>query len=299
MPRFIVAYDGSDPSRAAFRAALTLAARTRARPDQSWTILLLHVIEPSPDALLAESPAVALDPMMPPHMPMGLPASLIEAESRQRVWVEQETAGLRRECEARGVPFDARVDVGSLLDVLEDTARAEDILAVGATGRFRRAGVGSTTKALVRNAACPLLVAHAPASGPLPTEITAIACPFDGSPRASEAIAAARRLSGATGLPLTVLAVARTGASAPAQEGDSLAAAARAAAGDAALVTLAPPAGSSHASEADLVAAHVRQHPGTLLVMGAYADSWIRELFLGSTTAHVLGALTGPVLLVR
>jgi nucleotide-binding universal stress UspA family protein len=229
---------------------------------------------------------------------MGLPSSLIEAERRQRAWVEQETAGLRRDCEAKGVAFDARVDVGSLLDVLEDTATPDDILAIGATGRFRRGGVGSTTKALVRNAACPVLVVHAPSSGPASTDVTALACPFDATPRATEAIAAARRLAGATGLPLCVLAVARAGASATVQDSEALTSAARAAAVDATVVPLAPPAAGA-SGEANLVARYIRDHPGTLLVMGAYADSWIRELFLGSTTAQVLTALTGPVLLVH
>ncbi len=309
MPRFIVAYDGSDPSRAAFRTALALASRTKAAPGGAaappggWSILLLHVIEPSPDALLADSPAVALDPMMPPHMPMGLPATLVEAERRQRAWVESETANLRSECESQGIAFDARVDVGSLLDVLEDTPGADDILAVGATGRFRRGGVGSTTKALVRNAACPVLVAHAGASGSAPANITSLACPFDSTPCASEAITAARRLAGATGLPLAVLAVPRSGSTNPQDTATligALTAAAKSAAGDAAtIVALTPAPGSSSASESGMVAAHIQSHPGTLLVMGAYADSWIRELFLGSTTAQVLTALTAPVLLVH
>lgn len=291
MARFIVAYDGSDPSRAAFLCALALAARTGGR----WGLVVLHVIEPSPDVLLAESPAVALDPMMPPHMPMGLPTTLVEAERRQRSWIEQEAGGLRRECESRGVGFEAKVEVGSLLDVLEDTPRAGDIIAVGATGRFRRGGVGSTTKALVRNAACPVLVVHA--AGGTPGEIVALACPFDGTPQAHDALDAAKRLAGETAMPLAVLAVARAGSAAGVEGGALLAGEAGAAAPGATVVTLAAAPGGG--AESDLVAGYIRAHPGTLLVMGAYADSWMRELLLGSTTAQVLTALTGPVMLVH
>jgi nucleotide-binding universal stress UspA family protein len=300
MPRFIVAYDGSEPARAAFGVSLALAARTAGRPGPAWHLLLLHVIEPSPDAMLAESPAVALDPMMPPHIPMGLPSSLKEAQARQRAWIDSEAAGLRAQAQARAVPFDTLVDIGSLLDVLEDTAAPDDILAIGATGRFRRGGVGSTTKALVRNAACPLLVVDGPGSGyQPPTEITALACAFDATGSAGDAVSAGQRLAAATGLPLQVLAVPRSGSGAKPQDAAAVAAAASAAAPGASVINLAAGAPGPSITEAGLLAAHIRAHSGTLLIMGAYADSWIRELVLGSTTAQLLGALAGPVLLVH
>ena len=45
--------------------------------------------------------------------------------------------------------------------------------------------------------------------------------------------------------------------------------------------------------------AAIRETGSDLLVMGAYAHSWLRSLFVGSRTNGLLRASTVPTLLVR
>jgi nucleotide-binding universal stress UspA family protein len=52
-----------------------------------------------------------------------------------------------------------------------------------------------------------------------------------------------------------------------------------------------------HANIGEVILAHARQEKASLVVMGAYGHSRLREMVLGGVTRHVLGHLSVPVLL--
>jgi nucleotide-binding universal stress UspA family protein len=49
----------------------------------------------------------------------------------------------------------------------------------------------------------------------------------------------------------------------------------------------------------EVILAHARQVKASLVVMGAYGHSRLREMVLGGVTRHVLGHLAVPVLLAH
>ena len=62
---------------------------------------------------------------------------------------------------------------------------------------------------------------------------------------------------------------------------------------------LKPHAQLVHGNAESEILSHCEKAKASLIVMGAYGHTRIRELILGSTTSHVLRKATVPVLLVR
>lgn len=134
--RIGVGYDGSTQAKLALEAARSLAARGDA------TLHALGVATP-PQGLTT---------------PIGVSAvSQLEAKREQ---IEQCIAELGAEVSERGV-----VD-GIAHQELSELSERVDLLVIGTSrrhGRVTRALLGSTSEALSREAACPLLVIPAPA----------------------------------------------------------------------------------------------------------------------------------------
>lgn len=273
--RFLVAYDGSPLSREAFAYAAMLAKKV------GGAVHTVHVLEPSIDAALLADPTIMADPMMPPVIlsPADLPD---EAEERKKAASMLEE--LEDMCDDMEISCTSSVERGTLHDVLISQALATDVIAVGLKGRFRRSGVGSTTRALVTTAPCPVLVV----SGPL-SPINRVLTPYDGTVPSTRATMFARDLAKQAGWPLSILAVPRDDLTLEEAIDWS-----QQLAKDAQVMTLSRALGS----EAELIERTAGADPYALLVMGAYADSWFRDLIAGSTTSHVLSHLKAPMILV-
>jgi nucleotide-binding universal stress UspA family protein len=165
------------------------------------------------------------------------------------------------------------------------TLESSDLLAVGQKGRMATAGMGSMARSLIKQAPCPVLMA----SGDL-RPIMRILAAFDGSESSRKAVRFARDLAKAADLPLNVLSVGGVTWSA-----DETLLAAQEVAGDAQVLAVGP----GDEPEADQIL-RVAQHAGlAMIVMGAFPDSWMHQLFFGGTTSQVLRNLNAPVIVIH
>lgn len=275
--RIVAAFDGSNLAREAFAYAAALAERTGA------SIVGLYVREPVSPPPLAADAAPGVDPGP------AIAELTIELEQLAEEREKAALAGLDEcaaYCRQRGITFEKRLRDGPLLAALLREVEEEDLLAVGRKGRFSRAGVGSTTKALVKKAPCPVLVAQ----GPL-RPVNRVLAVYDGHGPSEQAVRWARSLAEQAKWPLTVLAAPCDGLSL-----DEALQRAQTLGGDEAQVI----AYGRQEREAALIE-HAAEQAGAcaLLVMGAYEHSPLRELLLGSETAATLNRVDGPIALVH
>ncbi len=275
--RIIVAYDGSELAREAFAYAVMLAEAAKVE------IFGMHALEPAPPVVMPADPVSGIDPN-PILMQV---AAADEAEQKaEREKAEKSLEELGEYCAKRSVPYSSVVAAGWLIEALVDLADPEDLIAVGMKGRFARAGIGSSTKALVRESPCPVVVA----TGPL-HPVNRVLGVFDGSGGSKRAVAWSKDAARQTGWPLSVLAVSGRGLTLE----ESLEKA-QAMAPDAQVIHYGPE-GQSEAAQIEAAASHASM---ALLVMGAYPDTWLHQLFFGGgTTGQVLRKVNAPVALVH
>ncbi|MBL8758998.1 MAG: universal stress protein [Phycisphaerae bacterium] len=289
-----VAYDGSEPAKAALELALVLARPTGRRIEG------LYVMELTPT--LAAGDLAGVDPLAG-SIGAALPsAEMIEAErDRGRAIL----ADLKARCHAAGLPVETSIHLGSVIDTLEALAEPGDLIAVGRAGRgrFASGGVGSSARALVRGAPCPVLLAG-PSRDGAAADVSRLVAVFDATPAAHRALAAAMDLARATGWSLTVLVIGgRATGAAPAGEAADpvpvVRAALAAGPGPAVPADVIAVEVKDEAHESALIAAVARHEHHALLVMGAFADSWLKDLFGTSVTGGVFKHVRGPMLLVH
>jgi nucleotide-binding universal stress UspA family protein len=279
--RIVVAYDGSEQARAAYDAALMLARAAGAG------ILAVYIDEPDLAEALAVNPGMALDPLAPPAM---APPLVIEGEGRLPDGLEDEFEALGHECRVAGIAYESRFGRGPLVDWLVREAQPTDMIAVGLKGRFARGGVGSTTRALATQAPCPVLVVNRQL-GPVNRVMTV----FDGTGAAEAAVAFSIDLGRRANWPVTVLAMARGKVTL-----DRAMERAGSLAPDAQVLPLGDDRGSGgDVWQAELIERATGKDRYALLVLGAYADSALKDVLLGSTTGHVLSHLGGAAVLVH
>ncbi len=275
--RIIVAYDGSELAREAFAFSAMLAEAIGA------SIVGLHVLEPVAPPIVAESMAgIDAAPAMAEYDDLAR-----RDEDAERARFEREFAELAGVCAQRSIPFESRTEVGLLIPLLVDLAGAEDVIAIGMKGRFARAGLGSSAKSLIKKAPCPVLVA----SGPL-RPVNRVLAVYDGSAVSKRALAEGKRLAEKAGWPLTVLAASSGDATL-----DEALDRAHELSDGAPVVSY----GAEGKSEAEQIT-QAAEHAGyAIIVMGAYPDSWLHQLFFGfgGTTAEVLARVGAPVLMVH
>ncbi len=270
--RIIVPYDASELSREAFAYALELAKASQCE------ITILRVIEtkmviPMPD------PTIGMVMGTPPPIPVG---PSIEQQREDAARELPEAVAFAREA---GVTCKPELAEGELIDEIARLAGPNDLIAIGAKGRFADARIGSSTAALVAEAPCPVIVA----TGPL-RDLTRILCVFDDAKRSLYALDWSKHLAQQTGWPLTVLAVTRLG-----DQLSKVLQHAQDAAPDAMVVHYGPE-GDPEAKQIEVAAEHAKS---SLLVMGAFPDFWLHRLLFGGTTDHVLSHVQAPVVLVR
>lgn len=270
--RVVLAYDGSPESNRAFEVSLEIAAAARVQ------IVAIHVIEPLPPPLAMADPIGGLDPT-----PILAEAAAEDAAARakERERFARLLDQLLQTAQARGVTLRPIIEDGILVDRLAAHAGPADLIAAGLKGRFARAGVGSSTKRLVTHAPCPVLVTNAEA--PAGRDLVAA---FDGRPPAQRAAAWARDAAQQCGARLALVA--------PAGNAEAVDAARAACVG----AEVIEAAASSDRALIEAAGAKANERTATLVV-GAYAESWLRQLLTGGVAAEAVAIARGPIVLVH
>jgi nucleotide-binding universal stress UspA family protein len=133
--KILIAYDGSDPAKRAFRFGLQLA---RLYPAQAVVLSVAQLPEP---AGMVESTA------------------LLEAASEH---FEADFTKLRAEAEAAGVDLETRVAVGHVAEQIVHHAAEEkaDLIVMGHRGKslITRWLLGSVSKRVISYASCSVLI---------------------------------------------------------------------------------------------------------------------------------------------
>jgi nucleotide-binding universal stress UspA family protein len=270
--RIVVGIDGSELSRTAFAFGAMIADAA------GLEIHALHVLESvrgdgtrlSWDRDAIERHAATLGVRLPSPLGNGLTLA--------RTTIEE----CAMQCRARTLRFRSSVMFGPLIDRLLESDES-DLLAVG-RGRFTQAGFGSTTRRLMQQAPCPVLIA----AGRL-RPINRIVGAFDGSPGSLRALGVCETLARQTRWPLSVLAVAgRLSLAEALQSAQDRAPEAQVIAWD--------PEGRLEATQIEFAASHLRFG---LMVVPAYSDSWLSQLIGGGMTGHLLAHLDAPLVLVH
>ncbi len=275
--RIIVAFDGSEMAQDAFTHSVELAKSLGA------SIMGVHVLEPVPPPIIAESVAgVDAAPAMADFDDAAREEEAAERKRFEKFFRDQEAL-----CKAQGISYSNAIEVGLLIPTLVDLAAADDLIAIGMKGRFSRAGIGSSARSLIKKSPCPVLVASGPAKA-----VSRVLGVFDGSSVSKRAVDFAREMAATTKWPLSLLAAESSDLTA--DESKSRAA------------ELAPEAdvvcyAAKGKSEAEQIERACKAASDAVLVMGAYPDSWLHQLFFGfgGTTAHVLSHVGAPVILVH
>jgi nucleotide-binding universal stress UspA family protein len=247
--------------------------------DLDVSLVGLHAMEPD------VPPSVLADPMVGYDVgpALAIQHEQIEAERDAAVESFEEMAA---ECGRRGFDFSSRIVAGFLVQVLSDEANATDLIVVGRKGRFAKSGFGSSTRALIEKSPCAVLVV----SGTMRPLVRALAV-YDSSAESKRAVAFAEDLAERAGWPLTILAAKGHGHSL-----DEALHRAQEMAPEATVISLSE---EEQSDEGQLIEHAASKNGYALLVMGAYADSWLHRLFFGGTTEHVLESVGAPVVLVH
>ncbi len=276
--RLVVAYDGSEQAEAAYGAAMRIARAA------GWPLHVRRVIEPATPVLGPSDPIGVLDPAPAPAMVLSAEELAAERDRAEREG-RAELEGLVKECVGEGVACTSSLHEGALVDALVDTSSATDVLAVGKKGRFAHGGIGSGARALLRHSACPVLVVSEEwkPSGK-------VVAAFDGTTASKRALAAAREIARKTGWGLTVVASSkeRTEEEARAWAGRF--------APEAERVEVAPE-GVRVETLALRRASSGEGH--SLVAMGAYHETFIHDLLLGSAAGGALERSRAPILLAH
>jgi nucleotide-binding universal stress UspA family protein len=229
--------------------------------------------------------AVGGKPGRDPILYEGYDARLVDVH-REVDWL---LGGLSERCAASHVECQQLKRVGSPAGIIEREAQVVDVVLLPQRSHFRFAARGGdpddTVKQVLKNAPRPLVVVPAKPVGDGPVVVA-----YDGSRQAARAVAAFE----ATGL-------AQSGqvhlvcAAAPGDDGGERATRARdflAVHGiDAEVEVL-----TSNGAPAPVLLERVRSLGASLLVMGAYGRSVLREVVIGSVTRTILDACPVPVM---
>jgi len=275
----LVCTDGSAYGDTACEYAVDFASRLKAR------LMGLHIL----DSRMLEGPLMADISGWVGAQPFG--TQLQQFRELMEKKGESIIEAFNARCEKAGIQTESWMKMGHPARIiLEEEARAE-LLVMGQKGEHADwigDMMGSNVERIVRRSVQPCLIT--------PMEfrpVTKMLAAYDGSAHSSKALREALELSNTLSLPLTVLTV-RDGLS-----GEK----ATAAAADA--QRLAKDHGCEIESmveegeSEDVILGTARSKECDLIVVGAYGHTRIREMILGSTTAHLVAYSEVPVLLVR
>ncbi len=273
--RILVPTDGSDSASIGVRYAAALAKRYEA------VLHGLHVV----DIKLLEGPFlrdISASLGTAPYLNYQGNIAMI-LEERGKAVLE----AFREVCEEAGVRCESTQDVGIVARCIIERGELADLIVMGRGGEHDQwldGLVGSTTEAVVRRAAGPVLVTatDAPGSG-------RFLVAYDASPHAKKALQTAANIGENWHRPFDVLTVGGRSAEERIEE-------AKAYLGthdvDAAYVVRA-------GDPSEVIVGYAEEAKADLLVMGAYGHTKVREFVVGSTTAYAMNHAGCPLLLTR
>ena len=273
--RILTPTDGGEAAMRGARFAAALAARLGAH------VIGLNVV----DVRLLENPFVrdiATGTGAPPYLnyPDGI-AEVLEQRGRAAL------AALETECRGAGATCETLVVTGVVPLAIVEQAELADLIVVG---RMPRHGarmeefIGSTTESVARHAPVPVLVTRL---ATLPEGGVCLAA-YDGSAHGRNALRAAAETALDWGLPLRLLVVSDTPEPLFNEARTYLQA-----------HELAVEYEARTGRPGEAIVACAAECGAALIVMGAYGHTKLREMVVGSVTAHVLHHADRPVMLVR
>ena len=201
-------------------------------------------------------------------------------------------------CKQAGVKAEVKKVIGGIGQAIIEEGKNADLILIAKKGEkfhLEEGGLpGSALEDVARNSGKPVLIT--PENF---IEIESMALAYDGSASAKKALELALELSAQNTWPLTAIIItpdSKKGAAliteveeANQKDPDEPPIA------DCDTIILSSKAGK----ESEEIIRFIRQGSVELMVMGAYGHNRLRELFLGSTTAHVVNQSPIPVLLIR
>ena len=198
-------------------------------------------------------------------------------------------------CHKSDIKTEVKKTIGKISSIIIEEAQGADLILMAKKGEhfhLKEGGLlGSVAEAVVRDSGKPVLVT--PENF---VEIESMALAYDGSDSATKALQLSLKLSEQNAWPLTVIIITSdskkaTALSAQVEEANQkdpdeppIA--------DCEIINLS-------GKEPDEIIKFIKEGSVELMVMGAYGHKRLRELFLGSTTSHVIRKSPIPVLLTR
>src|SRR5664280_1558428 len=197
-------------------------------------------------------------------------------------------------CQKSGVNVEVKKTIGRISPIIIEEAQNADLILMAKKGEhfhLKEGGLlGSVAEAVVRDSGKPVLVT--PENF---VEIESMALAYDGSDSALKALELSLELSKKAVWPITVVII-----TSDAKKADTLSAQieemnekdSSAPMADCETIILS-------GKDQDEIIKFIKEGSVELMVMGAYGHNHLRELFLGSTTSHVIRKSPIPVLLTR
>jgi nucleotide-binding universal stress UspA family protein len=197
-------------------------------------------------------------------------------------------------CLKSGIKSEVKKVTGRISPAIIEEAQGADLILMAKKGEhfhLKEGGLlGSVAEAVARHSGKPVLVT--PENF---IEIESMALAYDGSEPAVKALKFSLELSGQAVWPLTVLIITSDTKKADtlsAQVEDMNESKPEAPMADCEVIIMS-------GKESDEIIKYIQEGAVELMVMGAYGHNRLRELFLGSTTSHVVYKSPIPVLLIR
>lgn len=197
-------------------------------------------------------------------------------------------------CQKSGVNVEVKKTIGRISPIIIEEAQNADLILMAKKGEhfhLKEGGLlGSVAEAVVRDSGKPVLVT--PENF---VEIESMALAYDGSDSALKALELSLELSKKAVWPITIVII-----TSDAKKADTLSAQieemnekdSSAPMADCETIILS-------GKDQDEIIKFIKEGSVELMVMGAYGHNRLRELFLGSTTSHIIRKSPIPVLLTR
>jgi nucleotide-binding universal stress UspA family protein len=271
--------DGSPAASVAGDYAISLATKLGAR---------MHILYITDIRLLEEPWMSDLSGAVGAQPYLGLVSQLQQFQRDKAAVI---LASVSKRCRDAHVACDTAHETGSLVHVMLDYERRADLVVLGQRGEHAQWSggmLGSSVERMVRASVKPCLITPEKFQ---PVNHMLIA--YDGSLESGKALHAGIDLAMALGTEVTITTVCQ-------QEAEEAASKTlNEAIQQAQDHGLKAHAQLVHGNAEVEILAHCEKVGATLIVMGAYGHTRIRELIVGSTTSHVMRKATVPVLLVR
>ncbi len=196
----------------------------------------------------------------------------------------------RERCQESGINAEVKKPIGKINQIIIEESQGVDLILMTKEGEhfhLKEGGLlGSIAEAVVRNSGNPVLITPETF-----LEIESMGLAYDGSVPAAKALKLSLELSEQASWPLTVVTINED-----ADKADKLCTEAEELIGkysaDCEIIIM-------QGKEGEEIIKFIKEGSVELMVMGAYGHNRLRELFLGSTTTHIIRKSPIPVLLTH